>query len=435
MIFATGATIMPPNTFLLFCCAAAGYYPLLMELKKTAWLSMISNDPKNKPPVVGGIFHRLVDIQLGVPSSSGGLSRYGEALYMYLNQWPVYFMFLLRFVAIVLPSRLPQMLFSKLKNGSYGTQSEEDVVDLIISVPSLYMMCKIVVKKTADHGIQENIDHLSSDDDTVWQFQLPKELPGVPFEGSIVHSDLTIAFLQKERRIIRATHQGNDVNPKLSSNMLFSIVASTAVDFSHIKSHIMAELSAKEITKKGIEALEPSARFVHGLHSGLLNSTTSPIVPESLLYSIGVTRQSLEESFRIPMPHYVGPAKRSFPAYQFLFAARKSIATHLRSHDLKVSVEPLFQNMVVHSIDHHLYYKYLRHQNFSKDGSESFMSYVRSLLLVQFWTPPKINPFDDARLCAVAQMSDMHPFYMDVYRDLKLVDPVLADHILTSTSF
>eukprot|EP00559_Dactyliosolen_fragilissimus_P005404 CAMPEP_0184867680 /NCGR_PEP_ID=MMETSP0580-20130426/27465_1 /TAXON_ID=1118495 /ORGANISM="Dactyliosolen fragilissimus" /LENGTH=424 /DNA_ID=CAMNT_0027368103 /DNA_START=236 /DNA_END=1510 /DNA_ORIENTATION=- len=424
---------MPSNTFLLLCCAAAGYYPLLMKLKKSAWLSMISNDPKNKPPIVGGIFHRLVDIQLGVPSSSGGLSRY-EALYMYLNQWPVYFMFLLRFVAIVLPSRLPQMLFSKLKNGSYGTQSEQDVVDLIISVPSLYMTCKIVVKKTADPCIQENIDHLS-DDDTVWQFQLPKEVPGVPFEGSIVHSDLTIIFLQKERRIIRATHQGNDVNPKLSSNMLFSIVASTAVDFCHIKSHIMAELSAKEITDKGIEALEPSARFVHGLHSGLLNSTTSPIVPESLLYSIGVTRQSLEDTFHIPMLHYNGPEKRSFHAYQFYIAARKSIATHLRSHNLKVSVEPLFQNMVIHSIEHHLYYEYLRHQHFSLDGSESFMSYVRSLLLIQFWTPPKINPIDDVRLCAVAQMSDTHTFYMDVYRDLKLVDPVLADHIITSTSF
>ena len=232
---------MSSSTFLLLCCAAAGYYPLLMQLKKTAWLSMVSNDPKNKPPVVGGIFHCLVDIQLGLPSSSGGLPRY-EALYMYLNQWPVYFMFLLRFVAIVLPSRLPQMLFSKLKNGSFGTQSEQDVVDLIISVPSLYMMCRIV-KKTADPSIQENIDRLSDDDTPVWQFQVPKELPGVPFEGSIVHSDLTITFLEKERRIIRATHQGKDVNPKLSSNMLFSIVASTAADFSHVKSHVTAELS------------------------------------------------------------------------------------------------------------------------------------------------------------------------------------------------
>ena len=404
-----------------------GYAALLRRFRKLSWLSMTSKDPKLHPPIVDGTFHRLQDIQVGVPSSSGGVTV-DDGLYMALNQWPVYVVHLI-WALILLPSRITQMMLSKLTYGCYGIQSEQDVIGFILHVPCLYMMCKAIDKP-------EVAGHFVSGDDQLWHFETPKELTGEAFEGSIVLSDISIIFLQNERRIVRATHEGKDLDPKLSSNLLFSIVIATANTWSHFKSHLMAEKSAQEIIDGGIVALEPSARFVHGLHSGLLNSATSPAVTTSPLYGLSVTRQCFEHRVRVPMPHYLDMAKRrSLPGFDFLYAARKSIAKHIKAHGLKVSIEPLFQNIAAHSIDHYLGHQYLEQINYSLDGSETFMSYIRGFIWVKFWMPAKVNLLDDVRLCAVAKSPDTHPFYMDVYSDLKRADPVLADQVLASTSF
>jgi len=290
------------------------------------------------------------------------------------------------------------------------------------------MMCKAV----DTDGIS---GHVVGSDDKMWLFEIPKTVPSDAFEGSVVLSDISILFLQNGRRIIRVTHEGKDLDPKSSSNMIFSIVTATTSNWSHIRSHVMAEMSAQEIIDGRIEALEPSARFVHGLHSGLLNTSTSPAVTGSPFFALSVTRQCFEDRFQVPIPHNIHMAKRSLPAFDFLFAARKSIKTHLDRHGLKVSAEPLFQNIAVHSIDHYSGYQFLTGRNFSLDGSETFMSYIRSFMFVEFWMPAKINPLDDMRLCAVAGSPETHPFYMDVYQDLKRADPVLAKKVLVSTCF
>ena len=38
---------------------------------------------------------------------------------------------------------------------------------------------------------------------------------------------------------------------------------------------------------------------------------------------------------------------------------------------------------------------------FLLDGSETAVSYIRGMVFVEFWMRPKINPFDDVRLCAL----------------------------------
>eukprot|EP00978_Attheya_sp_CCMP212_P015736 scaffold40757_cov46-Attheya_sp.AAC.1 len=434
------------TTVIVVVLLLSGYVGLLRQLRKLSWLSMISKDPKSHPPVIDGKYHRLQDIQYDVPSSSGGVTA-TDGLYWQLNQYPVYLVHLIRLV-IILPSRMAQLLLSKLKYGRYGIQSEQDVVDLILGVPCLYMMCKAIHKTEVNfgrHAVVNNTNNFntnanttsnnSGDDDKMWLFEIPKELPGDPFEGSIVLSNISILILQKERHIVCATYEGKDIDPKSFSNMLFSIVVATLNNWSHFKSHLMAETSAQEIIDSGIEALEPSARFVHGLHSGLLNNPLSPGVISSPLYGLSVTRECFEARVQVPMSHYLDMKKRSLPGFDFLFAARKSIAKHLKAHDLNVSIEPLFQNIAVHSIDHYFMYQFLAHHHFSLDGSETFMSYIRSLIFVEYWMPSKVNPLDDVRLCAVAQSLGNHPFYLDVYSDLKGADPVLAEHVLASTSF
>jgi hypothetical protein len=400
-----------------------GYVLLLRKLRKLSWLSMISKKPRHS--VDNGKFYRLHDVKSGIPSSPP-VTAY-DGLYMVLNQWPVYYLHLIR-VSILLPLRIAQMLLSKLKYGYYGIQSEQDVIDFILHVPSLYMMCNALdTSKVAEYT--------DSLDDKIWQFELPKDLPGEAYEGSVVLSDMSIIFLQNERRIICATHGGKDVDPNSSSNLLFSIIVAAANNWSHFKSHLMAETSAQEIIDGGIEALEPSARFVHGLHGGLLNSSLSPADTGSPLYAVSVTRQCFDDRIQVPMPHYLDMAKRSLPGFDFLYAARKSIAKHIKAYGLKVSIEPLFQNIAVHSVEHYLGYQFLSQHNFSLDGSETFLSYMRSFLFVEFWMPSKTNPLDDVRLYTVARSPGTHPFYLDVYNDLKRADPVLADQILASTSF
>jgi hypothetical protein len=218
--------------------------------------------------------------------------------------------------------------------------------------------------------------------------------------------------------------------------MLFTIVYSCSNNWSHFKSHVASEISANEIINGKVTALEPSSRFVHCLHSGLLNSHLSPVVESSPLFVLGITRQCFEDRFSTKMPHYIDLKKRGLPGFDFLYAARKSIDRHLKAHKLHVSTEPLFQNLVVHSINHYLFYQYNGGNcGFSLDGSETFMSYIRSFLFIEFWSTPKINPFDDVRFCALAKSSGTHQFYVDVYQDLVKVDRVLADHVIASTCF
>ena len=114
---------------------------------------------------------------------------------------------------------------------------------------------------------------------------------------------MSIIFLQNERPIISATYHGRNIDPKTCSNMLFTIVLSCVNNWTHFKSHLMSEISANEIINGKVTALEPSARFVHGLHSGLLNSAMSPAIEASPLFVGSITRQSFEDRFSFKMPN------------------------------------------------------------------------------------------------------------------------------------
>jgi hypothetical protein len=414
--------------------SSSKYSILLKLLRKLSWASFISAKNTLEAPIKQGVFHRLQDVQAGALPTSGGRSTL-EGIYMMLNQWPVYLLHLIYVMAIIFPKYFTRMIFSKIINGDYGVQTEEDVVDLILSTPAHYIMCKPV---SAEQYTQKKRRTESLENDIAWLFHIPKELPGQAYHGDLIFNDVSIVFLPTKRRIISAQYQRQTVDPKTEAQMLFAAVVSSSNSWIHFNSHIMAEISAEEIQKGEIEMLEPSARFVHDLHSGLLNSPLSPAVTSSPLFTLSVTRQCFEERFAVKVPHYLDNRKASFPGYRFLLAARKSIQKHLERHNLPVSPEPLFQNMVVHSLDHYLCHCFLRNYCFSLDGSETAMSYIRGMIYVHFWMPPKVNLLDDVRLCTLATASrpnKMHQFYVDFYQDVVKIDPTLANQIIMSTSF
>ena len=149
------------------------------------------------------------------------------------------------------------------------------------------MMCKADDKEQQEQHPNDNM----------WLFELPKDLPSEAYDRDLDFSDVSIIFLQNKRHIISATYHGRNIDPKTCSNMLFTIVMSCVNNWTHFKSHVMSEISANEIINGKVTALEPSARFVHGLHSGLLNSAMSPAIESSPLFVGSITRSILWRPF------------------------------------------------------------------------------------------------------------------------------------------
>ena len=158
------------------------------------------------------------------------------------------------------------------------------------------MMCKADDKEQQEQHPNDNM----------WLFELPKDLPSEAYDRDLDFSDVSIIFLQNERRIISATYHGCNIDPKTCSNMLFTIVISCVNNWTHFKS----ETSANEIINGKVTALEPSARFEHGPHSGLLNSPLSAAIESSPVLAVSITRQCFEDRYSFKMPHYLDLARK-----------------------------------------------------------------------------------------------------------------------------
>jgi hypothetical protein len=225
-----------------------------------------------------------------------------ENLYFHFTFGIVYPILLTELLCFRLPLYLGRMAWAKYKHGHYASHSEQDVVDCLLTCPSLYIMCEAVDKETissiisshnASNSLESNDllrqylddgDPAGLGDDQAWMFELPKELPGHALSGDLQIRHATIIFLQRHRRILFASHLGSalDINASTANstnlNLLFTLAQSTIITWVHVQTHMMCEMSAEEIARGGIDILEPSARFVDSLHEGLLNSPRSPIV-------------------------------------------------------------------------------------------------------------------------------------------------------------
>ena len=290
---------------LAFALLSCFYRGLLMKLRKLAWINATSSDPEQHPSIDEERCHLLDDVKRGGLPSSGGPTSY-EVIYWYLYQWPIYAISFARFVFVELPLHMPGMVLSKLNHGYYFAHSEQDIVDSILSIPSLYMMCEAIDQCVPRRHFARRY-YKENAIDQAWLFVIPETLPGESTSEHIIHNDLSIVFLQNGRRLIHVKYQGKALDLALQSslNLIYSLTMSASNNWTHFKCHLMAELSAKEIIDHRIKELEPSALFVNVLHSGLLNSPTSPAIESSPLFAISVTQQCFEERFKCDMPHYL----------------------------------------------------------------------------------------------------------------------------------
>jgi hypothetical protein len=209
----------------------------------------------------------------------------------------------------------------------------------------------------------------------------------------------------------------------------------------HSATHVAAERSAFEISAKGIAALEPSAHFVDVLHYGLLHLWLSPIpVPRAGIRSPlpastrnrAVIPDLVARVQAAPVPaHNMNDNKRAFKYYHFMMEARKVVQTLVREQRLDVHAGDLFQNCVVHALEHLSLYEQAKDFPLtSMDGSGTFMSYWTQFCFMHIWTPHIHNPLNNEYIKDLGHL----PFYAELYRRMKEVDPVRAGKMVASCS-
>jgi hypothetical protein len=244
-------------------------------------------------------------------------------------------------------------------------------------------------------------------------------------------SNFTLVVDVKNKNVHSASWKGNDLNGDYGKIM--SLLIAMLIIWVHPQTHVASELSAREIAKKNLEHLEPSNRFVLALHDGLLFSKHSPLTQNNPLF-INVDRQFVIDcAINLKMPHIFDPNKMQFSYYRYLIEARGILIGKLKKYDLDVQPDLLFNNMIVHSIDHYLLYKHLSGCIWSMDGQDTNESYWRSQVFSKVWVRDLETPLQKERIRKLNRKK--YPFYGELYDELKPLNKELSDCILASTSF
>lgn len=228
---------------------------------------------------------------------------------------------------------------------------------------------------------------------------------------------------------------GYSRNAQLTSSL--SVLWATII---HPASHVASESVALEIGVKKIVELEPSTRFVHALHEGLFHHYFSPIVGNTCLNLVpgdkwcsGTTGIRINVKNHPVPPHNLDERKAALsPTFLFWQKCHPIFFNLVRKHSFDVNPETLFQNIVVHSVDHCMTYEALKPMDalFGFQGTHTWLDLFRGFVFVNFWMLPIENVFDSHR---VRNMK--HPFYQDLYAKAREVDPYFADKMVVSCSF
>ena len=204
----------------------------------------------------------------------------------------------------------------------------------------------------------------------------------------------------------------------------------------HPASHAASKRSAKEIGEKKVIALEPSSRFVFGLHEGLFHGKFSPLADNY----VGITsspgclncvRYNIEHH-PVP-PHNLDSRKAKIsPLYNWMLQGHDIFYKLVRKHKLNVNPEGLFQTIVVHSTDHYSAYGVLKSMEgrFGFHGTSLLQDMFCTYTYFNFWMLPALNPFESELVC-----NQSHPFYQELYEKMSKVNPELARKMITTCSF
>lgn len=382
------------------------YVYFIRRLRRKGWIRA-QNEPPT-PDSEGKIIAGLSEKWLFAGPGTNSVQSHHQVLAHY----PVYMVRLAYLFLVRLPRFVYGMLSASLQNRqlSFAPEvSEREIYQIFINGP-LLVMARI--------------------EGDLLEFEIPEM--SLKTTKEISPATLRLIFNSASESIELAEWQGKDI--RNDRGRIVSLLVITLAMWAHPQTHVAAERSAREIAEKKVLELEPSNRFVVAVHDGLLYGKISPLSSNQPL-SINVNKMTgLESATQFKIPHRITPQKHRFRYYNFLIEARKILYKQVKIHGLEVNVEFLFNNMIVHSVDHHFLYLNLKKiPAWSLDGGSSIGSYWRSQMFVAVWVRHVTSPFEEEKIGKLS--AKKYPFYHAVHQDLMKIDAELADSILASTSF
>ncbi|XP_066288867.1 uncharacterized protein [Branchiostoma lanceolatum] len=243
-------------------------------------------------------------------------------------------------------------------------------------------------------------------------------------------------------QIQRFTRNGKEV---INRSQIFSTLYFYGIHSSHVKCHLFSNSLVRHVVDRDLKCLKESTYTSIPLHYGLLHSSISPLQSEGNVSKcfgfggVGTRESLLEESMN--MSAWEG--HHSTRHWDFLgqdsllyklFRSRQALRNVMKCHGIDQRLlEALFNHIVVHAMDHHGAVESSHHLKFSLHPwdtgctiDQAFITNMFILLVVR----PNLNPLAPNTIRSINK-----PFYQDLYRELKKIDPDVAEVVTASVMF
>ena len=331
-----------------------------------------------------------------------------ERIYIAISHTPMFcYMFY-----NVLVTRIIPFTWRYLQPGYKNTTATDKVIFELLTASSLITITKI----------NETGDKIS--------FQIPEDFDCKLMCG-FNPAGLEIVMDIAEQRLEKAEIKGESLS---NEYVLTSLVIAYTL-WIHPQIHVSSEKCAREIQNKPskLHQIKESSRFVVALHDALFYFPFSPgpLDEWNSFLSVGASTSfyayMLKPSSKVR--HDLDPRKNQFPFFKFLIQARLATVQLLKKHEIDINPEIVFNNMVLHSVDHYAPSLILKNVDYLF-GSHGWRSYVTGQIFSHIWIPTMGSIASDERIALSKK-----PFYQQLYQRCAAVDKDLADNIFYSTSF
>ncbi|XP_078608334.1 uncharacterized protein LOC144880169 isoform X2 [Branchiostoma floridae x Branchiostoma japonicum] len=242
-------------------------------------------------------------------------------------------------------------------------------------------------------------------------------------------------------KILHFTRNGEEIS---DMSQIFSFWFFYGTLSSHAKCHLFSNSLVRHIVDRDLKTLQESTYTSIPLHYGLLHSPISPLQSDgnvSSFLAVGVvgTRESvMKESKNMSAWEGHQSGRRwdllgQESLLYKLFRSRRALQGVMKRHGVDQKLlEPLFNHIVVHSMDHHGAYK-SSHLRFSlhpwDTGCTTYQAFNTNMFRVML-VRPNLNPLALNTLRSINK-----PFYQDLYRELKNIDPDVAEMATASVMY
>ena len=235
---------------------------------------------------------------------------------------------------------------------------------------------------------------------------------------------------EKERKKIISFHlNGEEITDK---RFIMSSVFYYEFGVLHTKSHLFSNYITEYVVDNSITVLEPSTITSYALHHGLLYSQMSVLAKQrGLFYKIighmyisNVDIDSLlceAKNFDILKGHNDCNRENPSEFIRYLRLAHDIMENAIDNHNLpKILLEPLFNHIIVHAIDHLNMWRFSKDLYFGHFLQRKYSPYDAfcNLFSRSIFAKPVSNPLFNNKIKTLTN----NAFYAELYMELKILD-------------